>query len=718
MQTLGTGDPRRIGPYVLTGRLGAGGMGSVYLGWDPAGRPAAVKVVRTDFLSDPDFRARFRREISSARRVSGPWISRVLDADPDAESPWLATEYVAGPTLDAAITRFGPLPTETVAVLAQCLGQALAAVHAAGVVHRDIKPNNILLAADGPRIIDFGIARATDDTKLTATHAGVLGVAGFIAPERIERQAMLPAGDVFAGGVVLAFAATGRLAFGGGEPVTVAYRVVHGEPDLSDLPEELRPLVVACLAKDPGQRPDAASLAAEASRLHGATDWPGVPMPLGDWSGGGNSGDTLELATSWLPKPLAMHTVRDFDLTAAHAAAETARLDLRSDPRFGSLGGGVGAGVAGFDSGSGAGSGSGSGSGSGAGAGMGSGSGYGPGANSPAPSGGALGFGADFGPGAGSRGSAEGLTGNVYNAAGFGDMSGRGDSGGPGGPNGPQGPARMRSGDTAEQAPPRRKKPVAIIAGAATVAVLAVAGVAVAVSGGGKSDTTAQQGGGTNQAATQSASGKGDGDLPGAANSNSKAGDSLSNSTPPAGSGTPTTSASSAPSQAPSSSAAGQPSSSAGHTTSAPPPSAPASHGGTTSQAPPPVHTSSAAPPPSTSQAPAPTPCSQVEVNNVGTAYNCTFDTAGDGNSGGSPVLDSSGGVAGYLPKGTNWVICQAQGGTRTESGGYYNNWWAWTEANDRKWGWVNAVYTSGGANNGAFGSVPMCNGSHGAPPQ
>ena len=131
MQTLGAGDPHRIGPYVLTGRLGAGGMGSVYLGWDPSGRPAAVKVVRTDFLQDPDFRARFRREISSARRVSGPWISRVLDADPDAESPWLATEYVAGPTLDAAVNRFGPLPTETVAVLAQCLGQAMQAVPAA-----------------------------------------------------------------------------------------------------------------------------------------------------------------------------------------------------------------------------------------------------------------------------------------------------------------------------------------------------------------------------------------------------------------------------------------------------------------------------------------------------------------------------------------------------------------------------------------------------------
>ena len=332
MQTLGAGDPPRIGPYMLTARLGAGGMGSVYLGWDAAGRPAAVKVVRHDFLQDPDFRARFRREISSARRVSGPWISQVLDADPDAESPWLATEYVAGPTLDAAVSRFGPLPTETVAVLAECLGQALRAVHEAGVVHRDIKPNNILLAADGPRLIDFGIARATDDTKLTATHAGVFGVPGFIAPERIERSVLLPAGDVFAGGAVLTFAATGKLAFGGGEPVTVAYRVVHSEPDLDGLPEELRPLVAACLSKDPAMRPDASQLAAAAALLRGASDWPGVPT-VPDWSDVSATADTYQLASTWLPEPLARHTVRDYDLTAGFAAAETARLNVANDPR-------------------------------------------------------------------------------------------------------------------------------------------------------------------------------------------------------------------------------------------------------------------------------------------------------------------------------------------------------------------------------------------------
>ena len=690
MQTLGAGDPHRIGPYVLTGRLGAGGMGSVYLGWDPAGRPAAVKVVRHDFLQDPDFRARFRREISSARRVSGPWISRVLDADPDAESPWLATEYVAGPTLDAAVTRFGPLPTETVAVLAQCLGQALAAVHEAGVVHRDIKPNNILLAADGPRIIDFGIARATDDTKLTATHAGVLGVAGFIAPERIERQAMLPAGDIFAGGVVLAFAATGKLAFGSGEPVTVAYRVVHGEPDLSDLPEELRPLIAQCLAKDPEQRPDAVRLAAEAELLRGASDWPGVPVTTTDFSAGGVTGDTLGLATSWLPKPLAMHTVRDYDLTSAHAAAETARLDLRQDPR--PPGSGGNAGVAG--------------------------------------SGGVAGFGADFGPNHG----AAAPTGSALNAAGFGDMSGRAASGGPGGPgghgghgghggpgstgpNGPHGPRSRRPGDTS-QLPPRRKKPVGLVVGGSVLAVALVAGgVALAVGGGNhKSDTTALQGNASSQSVgAQSSSGKDGGDLSGGS---SKAGDSLStsNGIPASGSSSSSAAAPTGPAQNTSTAGQAQPSST-GHTSAAPP-STSAAHT-TTQQAPPPSTSKAPAPPPTTQQAPAPdpVPCGGTASTPQGTGINCTFDTAGNGYSGGSPVLDSGGGNVGYLPQGTNWVICQAQGRTVTQ-GQYYNNWWAWTEANNQHWGWVNAVDAHGGANNGAFGSVPLCNGSKGSPPQ
>ncbi|GAA1993820.1 serine/threonine-protein kinase [Catenulispora subtropica] len=652
MQTLGAGDPQRIGPYILTARLGTGGMGSVYLGWDPDGRPAAVKVVRQDFLQDPDFRARFRREISSARRVSGPWISRVLDADPDAESPWLATEYVAGPTLDAAVTRFGPLPTETVAVLAECLGQALRAVHEAGVVHRDIKPNNILLAADGPRLIDFGIARATDDTKLTATHAGVFGVAGFIAPERIERQALLPAGDVFAGGAVLSFAATGRMAFGGGEPVTVAYRVVHAEPDLADLPEELRPLVTACLAKDPAQRPDAGRMAATAARLRGTSDWPGVPTTP-DWSDASATDDTYELASTWLPEPLARHTVRDYDLTAGFAAAETARLNLA---RGGGAGSGAGAGGQRFDT---------------------------PRFETPRME---------------TRLPTPPPMVSPYNP------------GPPPAEGGPRGRGR--------QAPPSRKKPVAIISGVA-LAVVAVAGAVMFSSqGSDHKDSTALQGAtasGQSSAPGQSPSGKDASDISGNGSA-PRSGDNVPTSAAaPASGGNP------ASNQAPSSSGGApaggqQPSSSGGST--AHPPSSSASH--STTAAPPSSAASTSKPAPSTSQpappAPAPVPCSGTTSTSQGTGYNCPFDTPGDGSSGGSPVYTSSGSITGYLHQGTNWVLCQATGRTQHQ-GQYYNKWWAWTASDHGGWGWVNAVSAAGGDNDGDFGGVPLCDGAHGAPP-
>ncbi len=634
MQTLGAGDPQQIGPYVLTGRLGAGGMGSVYLGWDAAGRPAAVKVVRSDFLQDPDFRARFRREISSARRVTGPWISRVLDADPDAASPWLATEYVAGPTLDAAVNRFGPLPTETVAVLAECLGQALEAVHSAGVVHRDIKPNNILLAADGPRVIDFGIARATDDTKLTATHAGVFGVAGFIAPERLERQVLLPAGDVFAGGAVLAFAATGKMAFGGGEPVTVAYRVVHGEPDLEGLPDELLPLVRACLAKDPAGRPDAGRLAAEAARVRGASKWPGVPTAV-DWAAATPMSNTYELASTWLPAPLARHTVQDYDLSAGFAAAETARLALEHDPRIA-----VAVGAGGF--------------------------------------------------------------------------------GGPGALGGPGGPGRERdlahdTGNTKQMAP-KRKKPLAI-AGAVAVAA-GVIGGALAMSSGGdhKAGATALQGAGLNsQTPSQSASGKDAADL--AQGGSQRSGDNLPTSAAAPAAGSAGATGSSAPSAAAGSapSSQHQPSSSAGSPASraSSAPSSQASTSNPATSAPPVSKPTTSQPPP---PAPAPVPCSGTVSTSQGTGHNCTFYIAGDGKTGGSPVVKSDGTSAGFLHKGTNWVICQAAGRTQHQ-GQYYNKWWAYTEADNGAWGWVNAVSASGGDNDGAFGGVPMCT-AHGLPPQ
>jgi hypothetical protein len=667
MQTLGAGDPQRIGPYILTARLGAGGMGSVYLGWDPDGRPAAVKVVRQDFLQDPDFRARFRREISSARRVSGPWISRVLDADPDAESPWLATEYVAGPTLDAAVTRFGPLPTETVAVLAECLGQALRAVHEAGVVHRDIKPNNILLAADGPRLIDFGIARATDDTKLTATHAGVFGVAGFIAPERIERQAMLPAGDVFAGGAVLSFAATGRMAFGGGEPVTVAYRVVHGEPDLGDLPEELRPLVTACLAKDPAQRPDAGQMAAAAARVRGASDWPGVPTTP-DWSDVSSTDDTYELASSWLPEPLARHTVRDYDLTAGFAAAETARLSLAQSGAAGMGAGGPGAmGTGGQRTG---------------------GQRYDPPRFETPPM--------------ETRMPTPPPMVSPYN---------------PGPSPGADGP-RGRDGGRGEQNAASRKKPVAIVGGVA-LAVVAVAGFVMLSSGGGDhKGATALQGatvGG--QASTPGGpAGKDAADIS-AAGGAPRSGQNLptSGSVPASGTNPASNPAASSSAGAPT---GGQPSSSAGTTTR--PPSSSASHG-TTAAPPSSVASSSKSAPPSTSQpappAPASVPCGGTTSTSQGTGYNCPFDTPGDGTSSGSPVYAGSGSVTGYLHQGTNWVLCQAAGRTQHQ-GQYYNKWWAWTASDHGGWGWVNAVSAAGGDNDGTFGGVPMCNGAHGSPPQ
>ncbi|NUR64105.1 MAG: serine/threonine protein kinase [Catenulispora sp.] len=662
----------------MTARLGAGGMGSVYLGWSPEGRPAAVKVVRQDFLQDPDFRARFRREIASARRVSGPWISRVLDADPDAESPWLATEYVAGPTLDAAVNRFGPLPTDTVAVLAECLGQALQAVHEAGVVHRDIKPNNILLAADGPRLIDFGIARATDDTKLTATHAGVFGVAGFIAPERIERQALLPAGDVFAGGAVLSFAATGRMAFGGGEPVTVAYRVVHAEPDLEGLPEELRPLVTACLAKDPGQRPDAGQMAAVAARVRGTSDWPGVPTTP-DWSEVSTTDDTYELASSWLPEPLARHTVRDYDLTAGFAAAETARLTLaqqehgglqQNTPRFETPH---------FETPS-----------------------YEPQRHEPqrheTPSYEPPRYETQIPP--------PPRMSSPYN---------------------PVEPPNRNGGDANRDHEHNRKKPVAIIGGVA-VAVVAVAAVVMFSSGGSdKKDTTALQGATSGAQSTtpgQSQSGKDGADISGANNAPSRSGANVptSASTPAPGSNGPSSQAAPSSSAVAGAPTGGQPqsSSTAGSTSAARPPSSSASHSTTAPGATvPPPSTSKSAPPPTTSAAPPPAPatvpCSGPVSTGTseGNGYNCTFDTGGNG----SPVYNSSGSVIGYLHQGTNWVICQATGQTQHQ-GQYYNKWWAWTAAdNHAGWGWVNAVSAAGGDNDGAFGGVPLCNGAHGSPP-
>ncbi|WP_201776464.1 serine/threonine-protein kinase, partial [Streptacidiphilus carbonis] len=254
MQALESDDPPQLGGYRLLARLGAGGMGRVYLARSRGGRRVALKVIRPELADDPDFRARFAREVASARAVGGAFTVSVLDADPQAATPWLATEYVSGPSLSAAVREHGPLPLDSVRALAAGLAEALAAIHAAGVVHRDLKPSNVLLAADGPRVIDFGISRAAETTELTRTGM-VVGSPGFMSPEQIEGSPVTPATDVFSLGAVLAYAATGAGPFGEGATPALLYRVVHSEPRLDGVPEQLRGLVAACLSKDAAVRP-------------------------------------------------------------------------------------------------------------------------------------------------------------------------------------------------------------------------------------------------------------------------------------------------------------------------------------------------------------------------------------------------------------------------------------------------------------------------------
>ncbi|MBB4783539.1 serine/threonine-protein kinase [Streptomyces rapamycinicus] len=256
MDPLGADDPQVIGAYRLLGRLGSGGMGRVFVGRSAGGRTVAVKVVHAHFALDEEFRARFRREVDAARRVGGAFTAPVLDADPEARIPWVATGYVAGPPLNQAVTDEGPLPESSVRALGAGLAEALAAVHALGLVHRDVKPSNVLLALDGPRLIDFGIARATEGTvSLTSTGASI-GSPGYMAPEQILGENVEGAADVFSLGAVLAYAATGEPPFPGDTSAALLYKVVHDEPRFGrELTGELRDLVAACLAKNPADRP-------------------------------------------------------------------------------------------------------------------------------------------------------------------------------------------------------------------------------------------------------------------------------------------------------------------------------------------------------------------------------------------------------------------------------------------------------------------------------
>ncbi|MGP4113613.1 serine/threonine-protein kinase [Streptomyces sp. 4N509B] len=255
-------DPRRIGRYRITGRLGAGGMGRVYLGRSPSGRLVAVKVVRPELAEDPGFRRRFAREVAAARKVTGFFTAAVVDADPDGSPPWLATAYVPGLALDEAVAAHGPWPAHAVRALGAGLAEALEAVHAAGLVHRDLKPSNVLIAADGPRVVDFGISVAAEATALTRTGT-VVGTPGFMAPEQLTGAPVTPATDVFALGAVLAYAATGTGPFGTGSAQALNFRIAYEEPDLGALPTAERDVVARCLAKDPAARPAVAALVEE-----------------------------------------------------------------------------------------------------------------------------------------------------------------------------------------------------------------------------------------------------------------------------------------------------------------------------------------------------------------------------------------------------------------------------------------------------------------------
>lgn len=279
MQPLEAGEPRVIGAYRLLGRLGAGGMGRVYLGRSAGGRTVAVKIVHPHFATDEEFRARFRREVEAARRVGGEWTAPVLDADPEAPVPWVATGYVAGPSLDRALAAHGPLPEASVRAVGAGLARALVAVHGLGLVHRDVKPSNVMLTLDGPRLIDFGIARATDGTaSLTSTGVSV-GSPGYMSPEQILGKGITGAADVFSLGAVMAFAATGRPPFSGDNSATLLYKVVHEPPELGALPAGgLRELIEACLAKTPAERPAPEAVAAALGGALGAPGW--LPGPL------------------------------------------------------------------------------------------------------------------------------------------------------------------------------------------------------------------------------------------------------------------------------------------------------------------------------------------------------------------------------------------------------------------------------------------------------
>ncbi|WP_051110450.1 serine/threonine-protein kinase [Longispora albida] len=283
MKPLADGDPRETGPYRLLAELGRGGMGRVLLGHGPDGRLVAVKLIRPQYAEDAEFLARFRNEVAASRRVSGAYTAAVIDADTSGEAPWLASVFVPGPSLLEAVRDGGVLPVPAVLRLAAGLATALSEIHRSGIVHRDVKPSNVLLSPDGPRLIDFGIARALDaEGGSELTHTGwLIGAPGFMSPEQASSGKITPASDVFSLGVVLVMACTGRSPFAGAGTPQTLYNVVHAEPDLSGVPAGLLPIIRPCLAKDPAKRPSLHLLLARIGPLPVTTRlWPGPVIQM------------------------------------------------------------------------------------------------------------------------------------------------------------------------------------------------------------------------------------------------------------------------------------------------------------------------------------------------------------------------------------------------------------------------------------------------------
>ena len=281
MDVLQPADPASVGGYRLLGRLGAGGMGQVYLGVSPGGRTVAIKLIHPSHAQTAYFKERFAREIEAARRVGGFHTATVVDADPGADPPWMVTAYIEGPSLQEAVVQGGPMPPDRVRALGAALAEGLAAIHACGLVHRDLKPSNVILAADGPRIIDFGIARTVDaHTGITSTGT-LVGTFAYMSPEQMRGEPAGSASDVFSLGGMLAFAATGRPPFGSDSPPAIMYRVINEQPDLAGLPDpSLAALISACLAKAPEARPSVPDLMAAVSRSGSAPGHAPAGQPL------------------------------------------------------------------------------------------------------------------------------------------------------------------------------------------------------------------------------------------------------------------------------------------------------------------------------------------------------------------------------------------------------------------------------------------------------